>query len=99
MAPLGTARVACEIPPLTTTGEEPRVTPPSWKVTVPVGAALCEDGALTVAVKTIVWPVTDGLALETTALVVVPLPTVRQFGPPGQTGDEELLLAKLVSAL
>src|SRR4051794_22269066 len=73
IAPLGTRSVALEIPPLVLTGAVPSTTEPSRKETLPLGGVLNDPGALTVAVKVIGWPVTEGLALETTELLVAAL--------------------------
>jgi hypothetical protein len=53
----------------------PRVVLPSLKVTVPVGVPAPGEGTLTVAVKVTDWPQTEGLADETTAVVVPALLT------------------------
>src|ERR1700731_903690 len=46
------------------------LTPPSWKVTVPVGVPAPGGFAVTVAVKVTLWPATDGLTEELRAVVV-----------------------------
>ena len=68
--------------------------PPSLKMTVPVGVPEPGAAALAVAVKVTVWPDTDGLAEEVTAVVVLALLTV------WVNGEAVLLLAlKLPSPL
>src|SRR5262245_9447629 len=52
------------------TGEVPRITAPSLKVTVPVGVPAPGVTADTVAVKITAWPVTVGLADEARATAV-----------------------------
>ena len=52
----------------------PRLVAPSKKVTVPAG--LPAPLGVTVAVKTTLWPNTDGLTEEPTAVVVVRVVTV-----------------------
>src|ERR1700694_5898392 len=68
------------------------MTPPSWKVTVPVGVPAPGGLAVTVAVKVTVWPTTDGLADELTEVVVASWPTVWVSGG-------EVLVRKLASPL
>ena len=46
------------------------LTPPSWKVTVPVGVPEPGGLAVTVAVKVTICPATEGLAEELSAVVV-----------------------------
>ena len=46
------------------------LTPPSWKVTVPVGVPEPGGLAVTVAVKVTLWPATEGLTEELSAVVV-----------------------------
>src|SRR6202023_287219 len=68
------------------------LTPPSWKVTVPVGVPAPGGLAVTVAVKVPLWPATEGLAEELSAVVVASWLTVWvRFG--------EVLVLKLASPL
>src|ERR1700730_11598511 len=46
------------------------LTPPSWKVTVPVGVPAPGGFAVTVAVNVTTWPATEGLTEELSAVVV-----------------------------
>ena len=72
----------------------PNVAAPSLKVTVPLGVPLPGDAAATVAVKVTDCPNTEGLAEETTVVVVLAALTV------WVKGEEVLSLpAKLVSPL
>ncbi len=64
--------------------------PPSWKVTVPVGAAAPGAMSPTVAVKVTFWPNAEGLAEDVTVVVVLTWLTV-------WTRPAELLSAKLLS--
>src|SRR4030088_574961 len=50
--------------------QPPMLTPPSWKVTVPVGVPEPGGLAVTVAVKVTLCPETDGLTEELSAVVV-----------------------------
>src|SRR6267143_142198 len=68
------------------------LTPPSWKVTVPVGVPEAGGLAVTVAVYVTLSPDTEGLLEELSAVVVLPLLTVCvRFG--------EVLVLKLASPL
>jgi hypothetical protein len=68
------------------------LTPPSWKVTVPVSVPDAGAVAVTVAVYMTFWPTTDGLAEDASAVVVSPLFTIWvRFG--------EVLAVKLASPL
>src|SRR5437660_8356835 len=75
---------------LTLTGL-PALLPSIWNWTVPVGVPAPGAGMLTVAVKMMVWPDTDGLVEDVTAVLVLALLTVC---PPARV---PLLLAKLLS--
>ena len=68
----------------------PSVVEPSLKVTLPVGIPAPGAVAVTVAVKVIDWPETEGLADEATELVVADWLTVC-------VSVEEVLVAKSVS--
>jgi hypothetical protein len=64
-------------PPLSAFAPQPViVVPPSLKFTVPVGVPDPGATALTVAVKVIDWPVTEGFADEATVVVVSALFTL-----------------------
>jgi hypothetical protein len=52
------------------------LTPPSWKVTVPVGVPEPGGLAVTVALKVTLRPETDGLADELSEVVVASLLTI-----------------------
>ena len=56
--------------------EEPRLWPPSLKVTEPVGVPLPEPLALTWAVRVTVWPKTDEAGEGVSATALEALPTV-----------------------
>src|SRR2546422_4040016 len=71
-----TAQVAV---PATESGCAPQpamVTPPSRKLTVPVGVPEAEPVTITVAVNVTLWPHTQGVTDDVTALLVLPLFTV-----------------------
>ena len=70
----------------------PRVTPPSLKVTVPVGVPLAGAVAATVAVKVTDCPKTEGFADDVTAVAELPLLTTC-----GLVFSEPVLVAKFVS--
>jgi hypothetical protein len=54
----------------------PELLPSIMNWTVPVGAPRPGEVTLMVAVKVTLWPTSDGLAEDTTAVVVAALPTV-----------------------
>src|SRR3981081_292810 len=65
------------VPPTTAWLAQPAMlTPPSWKVTVPVGVPAPGGLAVTVAVKVTLWPATEGLTEELSAVVVASWRTV-----------------------
>jgi hypothetical protein len=68
------------------------LTPPSWKVTVPVGVPEPGGLAVTVAVKVTACPDEEGLTDELSAVLVVPLFTVC-------VSAAEVLAMKLASPL
>ena len=78
------------IPPLSVT--VPKVVEPSMNVAVPVGVPLPGETGLTVAVNVTAWPDVDGLAEETTLVVVLACLTVC-------VRVDEVLVVKLVSPL
>ena len=69
-----------------------RVVEPSVKVTVPVGVPAPGATALTVAVKVITWPKTDGLAVELTVVLLESLLTTC-----GEVESAPVEVKKLVS--
>ncbi len=88
---LNTNVLNAAVPLLNVTGD-PRLLPPSWNCTVPVGVP--DPGAIadTVAVKVTDWPLTDGLLFEITVVKVLawltvcvgnePVPPVKLVSPP-----------------
>jgi hypothetical protein len=56
------------------------VTPPSWKLTVPVLVPAAGGMAVTVAVKVTLCPDNEGLTDDTRVVVVLPLFTVWVMG-------------------
>jgi len=81
--------------PATATARAPQpamVTPPSWKLTVPVLVPDAGAVAVTVAVKVTLWPETEGLTDDASAVVVLPMFTVCVSGA-------EVLGLKLTSPL
>ena len=69
---LATTQVAV---PATATGRAPQpamVTPPSWKLTVPVLVPDAGGAAVTVAVKVTLCPKAEGLTDEASAVAVLP---------------------------
>ena len=83
-------KLAVVVPPLVVKVPWPMLVPPSEKTTSPVGL----PGLLpvTVAVNVTLWPGTDGLVLDTTAVLVLTLLTVWVMAV-------ELLTVKFVSPL
>lgn len=73
------ARLSCAWPDPSSVTGEPSVPAPSMNCTVPVATPL--NCGLTVAVNVTDWPKTEGLAEETTAVVVLACETVREVGP------------------
>src|SRR5262249_56921785 len=69
--PPATAKLVVNVAvPPAPTATVPRITLPSWKVTVPVGVVAPGATAATVAVKVTAWPVTAGLTDDRRATVV-----------------------------
>ena len=67
------AKVSLQVATPATSGlptQPAMLTPPSWKVTVPVGVPAPGGLAVTVAVKVTLWPETEGLTEELSAVVV-----------------------------
>ena len=71
-ARLEVLKLAVAVPPLIVTFPWPRLVAPSMKATMPVGEPL----PLIVAVKVTLWPEGDGLAEDTTKVLVLALATV-----------------------
>src|ERR1700722_14932344 len=69
LTPVGRLVVLAENDPATRT-PEPRTLFPFFRVTVPVGALVWDTLAATVVGKVAVWPYTDGLLEESTAILV-----------------------------
>ena len=73
------AKVSLQVATPATSGlptQPAMLTPPSLKVTVPVGVPAAGAVAVTVAVKVTLCPDTEGLTDELSAVVVPPLLTV-----------------------
>src|SRR5437899_5600707 len=73
-AKLELLKLAVVVPPLVLSAPWPMLTPPSAKITTPVG--LTEALPVTVAVKLTLWPQTDGLIDDATSVALLVFVTI-----------------------